>query len=202
MVLTAFGAGSKAVGAHKGRVNDRNVVRPMQARQEETAKLTNTLNSAKSVKTADEIKALNVTDANGNNKVAPLTPSDAELSAANHAKIADTIKTNQVLDRADVLADDANRKTIGNWNTTGDLFMAMGALGGVISAGGQLDIAVKRAEEKSAGLEEKVAGLGADKARETGKAVAAIIDDFIRAMVTILQTRVSTAGSIADRIKG
>jgi hypothetical protein len=201
VALAGFGAASKAIGASKSRLNDKNVVRPMQARQEDTAKLTNTLNSAKAVKADNEIKALNVVSEHGNNKTVPLAPNDTALSAANHAKIAETIKANEVLNRADLLANDANQKTISKWNVTGDLFMAGGALGGVVSAGGQLDIAVKRAEEKTGGLQEKVADLGATKARETAKTLAGIIDELARAMMTIFQTQASTASSIIDRTR-
>jgi invasin C len=204
MGLGIGGAVVKMGAKIKERQNQQNVLTPMKDRQLESKTVNDALTGAKgNVKSGDELNSVKVKGADGSEKTIPLAPSGKELSPENEAKISKTINDNDsILNRGDALANEANQKTIDNWNTTGDLLIASGAIGGVISAGAHVATAADRAQQKTSDLDSRVADLGGNDARDKAKALIALINEMLQSMVAFNQSRNATFAAVAGNLRG
>lgn len=222
--------GITAVGAkkeHKGISNERGALKNNSAKLEalnaERVSIQSTLNTHNATKlgaNADGLSKLETQSTKGKisqnlNEAAPhsgvdnmvgdsvtLQTSNQRLSPEHHAALARRRDDIDIEMASQQNALDDNKLQARAEQTTGDAIMKSSqAVGGIAGASGQYAATLERSEQQISQLNSRVATTASEDARESSQKTRSLIQELLRMMDSISQSKNATTGAVAGNIR-
>ncbi|HCC0888693.1 TPA: IpaC/SipC family type III secretion system needle tip complex protein [Salmonella enterica] len=228
---SALQLGITGVGAkleHKGLQNERGALKNNASKIDklttESQSIKNVLNGQNSVKLGadgvDSLKSINMkktgSDATKNLNEATLKPnagssameslgvkdSNKQISPEHQAILSQRLESVESDIRVEQNAMDMTRIDARKMQMTGDLIMKNSVtVGGIAGASGQFAATQERSEQQISQVNNRVASTASDEARESARKSTNLIQDMLKAMETINQSKASAMAAIAGNIR-